>query len=97
MIINNVMLKLKNSDSETVSNVKNELLTMKGKVDVLKDIQVHTDILKQDPNFDIFFQTKFASMKDFDAYKIHPKHIKVTEKIGGNIASSASVCARSNE
>lgn len=97
MIVNNVMLKLKNNDEKTLSKVKEELMSMNGSVDVLKDIKVETNVLKKEANFDIFFQTKFDSMKDFEAYLTHPKHLKVSESIGSNIESSASVCSNSDE
>lgn len=97
MIINSVMLKLKNNDERTISKVKEQLLSMKGNIDVLDDIFVKSNIIRKDPNFDIFFSTKFKKMGDFNAYLTHPLHIKVSKNIGGNIESSASVCYESDE
>jgi hypothetical protein len=91
MIVNNVMLKLKNRDDDNISNVKAELLSMKGNIDVLNDIVVASNINKEDPNFDIFFSTKFESVQDYQTYLVHPLHIKVSKNIGSNIESTASI------
>lgn len=96
MITNNVMLKLKNKDDESISKVKEELWSMNGNIGVLSDIIVKSNIFKGSSNFDIFFSTKFKSMDDYDAYLVHPLHIKVSENIGSNIESSASVCYKSD-
>ena len=97
MITNNVLLKLKNSDDESVSKVKEELLSMNGNIEVLNDIIVGTNINKENPNFDIFFSTKFESMDDYDTYLVDPLHIKVSENIGSNIKSIASILVRLDE
>lgn len=97
MIVNNVMLKLKNSDENSISKVKEELLSMKGNIEVLNDIKVGSSIIKENPNFDIFFSTKFESMDDYEAYLVHPLHIQVSKNIGDNIQSNASVLCKEDE
>ncbi|MGB9978176.1 Dabb family protein [Methanobacterium sp.] len=96
MIINNAMLKLKERDDESILKVKEELLSMKGNIEVLHDINVELNIREGESNFDILFITLFESMADFDAYLTHPVHVKVSQNIGSNIEQNAAVCFESN-
>ena len=96
MIINNAMLKLKDRDDESISKVKEELLSMKGNIEVLHDIKVELNIREGESNFDILFITMFESMTDFDSYLAHPVHVKVSQNIGSNIEQSAAVCFESD-
>ncbi len=82
MIVNNVLLKLKNPDSGNVSEAQSALLSMKGKIDVLLDIQVEKNIRPEEAAYDVLFITKFASMEDLDAYLAHPVHLEVAKYIG---------------
>ncbi len=71
MIINNVMLKLKNPNGNENELVQSALLSMKGKIDALLDIQVESNVRPEEGAYDILFITKFASMEDLDAYLAH--------------------------
>lgn len=44
MIINNLLLKLKNRDAVMIKQAQEVLLSMKGKIEVLQDIQVEVNI-----------------------------------------------------
>ena len=61
------MLKLKDRESE-IKKVNDALLSMKGKIDVLKDIQVEMNIRKGAASYDLIFFTKFDSLDDIDVY-----------------------------
>ena len=91
MIINSVMLKLKNRDSE-IQKVNDALLSMKGKIDVLKDIQVETNIRQGAASYDLIFYTKFESLVDMDVYINDPIHQEVGKLIVNMIEHQASVC-----
>ena len=91
MIINSVMLKLKNRDSE-IQKVNDALLSMKGKIGVLKDIQVETNIRQGAASYDLIFLTKFESIEDMDVYINDPIHQEVGKLIGNMIESQAAVC-----
>jgi len=90
MFVNNVLLKLKNPDRD-VSEVQSTLLGMKGKIDVLLDIQVEKNVRHERSAYDVLFITKFASMKDLDAYLAHPVHVEVSKFIGGVLDALASL------
>ncbi|EGO65660.1 Dabb family protein [Acetonema longum] len=91
MIANSVLLKLKNPDND-VSKVQSALLSMKGKIDVLLDIQVEKNIRPEESAYDVLFITKFASMQDLDAYLAHPAHLEVAKFIGSVLDTLASLC-----
>lgn len=95
MITNNLLIKLKNREDEAVNKAKSVLLGMKGKIDVLIDVEVHTDIRREASSYDVMLVTKFASPKDMDAYLAHPVHVEVSEYILSVIASAAAVCYES--
>lgn len=97
MIVNNLMLKLKNRDDETIRKVKEELLSMMGNVDVLRGVEVQRNIREGEVNYDLLVTTEFESMEDFDTYIIHPFHIEVSENIGSYIQEIAAVCFKSSK
>lgn len=92
MITNNLLIKLKTRNEENVARAKEVLLSMKGKIDVLKGIQVETDIRNSESSYDFLLVTHFTSMADMEAYLIDPVHVKVSKYIGGVIEAGASVC-----
>jgi len=92
MIINNLLLKLKNKDTDTIKKTQEVLLSLKGKIEVLLDIQVEINIRPGQSNYDIILITKFASLEDLDKYLVHPKHLEVAEFIGSVLDTQASVC-----
>lgn len=44
MITNHLLLKLKTRDAETIKKAQDVLMSMKGKIDHLKDISIEVDI-----------------------------------------------------
>ncbi|MFT8348826.1 Dabb family protein [Clostridium saccharoperbutylacetonicum] len=91
MIANNVLLKLKNPEKDT-SEVQAALLSMKGKIDILLDIQIEKNVHPEEGSYDVLFITKFASMEDLDAYLAHPAHLEVSKFIGSVLDTLASLC-----
>jgi hypothetical protein len=92
MIINNLLLKLKNRDADNIKKALEVLLSMKGKIEVLKDIQAEINIRPGESNYDIILITKFVSLEDLDKYLAHPKHLEVAKFIGSVLDTQASVC-----
>lgn len=96
MINHVVLFKLKefeNEDQKAVvrNKIKNGLLSLKGKIDELKYIEVGLDHQLNSASFDICLITHFESLKDLDAYQVHPEHIKVTELVKPNVSARAAV------
>ena len=92
MVINNLLLKLKNRDADNIKKTQEILLSMRGKIEVLIDIQAEINIRPGESNYDIILITKFASLKDLDKYLIHPNHLEVAKFIGSVLDTQASVC-----
>lgn len=95
MITNNLLIKLKTRNWDNVARAKEVLLSMKGKIEVLKDIQVETDIRNSESSYDLLLVTHFTSMADMEAYLIDPVHVEVSKYIGSVIEAGASVCYES--
>lgn len=92
MITNNLLIKLKTRNEENVARAKEVLLSMKGKIDVLKNIQVETDIRNLESSYDLLLVTHFTSMADMEAYLIDPAHVEVSKYISSVIEAGVSVC-----
>jgi hypothetical protein len=91
MIVNNLMFKLKKRDAANVAKVQNILLGMKGKIEFLRDIEVHPTVRQEPISYDLLMITKYNSLKDFEGYIAHPAHVEVGKKIHDLIDSVAAV------
>ena len=94
MVTNNLLIKLKERNNENAEKARSMLLSMKGKIDVLRDLQVEMDIRHGESSYDILLITRFSSMEDMEAYLVHPVHVEVSKYIAGVLESGASVCYR---
>ena len=56
------------------------LMSMKGKVEMLKDIQVGIDFLHSERSYDIILETLLADENALDAYQNDPYHCDVVKK-----------------
>lgn len=92
MVINNLLLKLKSRDAESIKKTQRVLLSMRGKIDVLIDIQAEVDIRPGQSNYDIILITKFESLENLDKYLADPVHLEVAKFIGSVLDTQASVC-----
>jgi hypothetical protein len=95
MITNNLLLKLKDRNSENIDKARDVLLSMQGKIEFLRDLRVAVDIRHGESSYDILLITKFNSMKDLDAYLVHPVHVEVSKYIAGVLEAGAAVCYES--
>ncbi|HBE79854.1 MAG TPA: stress protein [Firmicutes bacterium] len=92
MIVNNVLLKLKDREQGNVKKAQEVLLGLKGKIEVLLDIQVETNIRPSDSSYDLLLITKFESLENMNAYLSHPAHLEVARYIGSVLDTQASLC-----
>lgn len=95
MIINNLLIKLKERNNETIMKTKAALLSMEGKIETLRDLQVEVDIRNSESSYDILLVTKFDSMEDMDLYLVHPIHIEVSKYILSVMETGSAVCYES--
>ncbi|EHJ01218.1 Stress responsive alpha-beta barrel domain-containing protein [Clostridium sp. DL-VIII] len=93
MITNNVMLRLEERSNENIQKARNILLSMKGKIEILRDIKVEVAI--HEGEYDILLITKFDSMEDLNNYQVHPVHLEVQKHILSVLKTAASLCYES--
>jgi hypothetical protein len=91
MITHIVLFKLKDRGAESIARTVQVLRNMEGKIDVLRYIEVGTDVVHSDRSYDIALITKFDSMDGLQAYQVHPLHQPVIEHMASVRESSVSV------
>ncbi|MFC3803662.1 Dabb family protein [Cohnella sp. GCM10012308] len=92
MIVNHLMLKLKERSPAHINHVRTTLLGMKGNIDTLLDVQAEVNVRPDPSGYDLILITKFASLEDMDAYLAHPYHQDIAKFIGTVLDTQASVC-----
>jgi Stress responsive A/B Barrel Domain len=96
MIKHIVLFKLKefeNEDQKAVvrNKIKQALLALKEKIEVLKYIEVGQNYELITSSHDICLITHFETFDDLDIYRIHPEHLNVVELIKTNTISRAVI------
>jgi hypothetical protein len=89
MITHVVLFKLKDASQKSVEKAKDILMGMRGKIPMLRHLEVGLDVLHSERSFDIALITRFDSMEDLKAYQIHPIHLEVAKYI--NSVKEASI------
>ena len=74
MITHIVLFKLKERSAEGIAKAQGILLSMQGKVEQLRHLEVGVDLIHSERSFDIALFTKFDSLEDLQAYQVHPYH-----------------------
>ena len=81
MITHIVFLKLKDRSLGAIENTRDLILTLKGKVPTISHLEAGVDVVRGERNYDIALYSRFASMEDLDAYRIHPYHKEVVAEL----------------
>jgi hypothetical protein len=92
MIVNNLLIKLKDGSKEKLEEAKNVLSGLRGNIPVLLDSRVETDINAGKSSYDIMLINSFNSPDDLQTYLDHPVHMKVAEYITPALEKAASLC-----
>ena len=79
MITHIVLFKLKDKSPGSIRTAQEKLLSMNGKVDLLRHLEVGLDAVHSARSYDIALYTKFDTLDDLQAYQVHPYH-------GGDVA-----------
>jgi hypothetical protein len=74
MITHIVLFKLAEPTAENLATTRSKLLSMDGKIDLLRHIEVGVDLIRSERSFDIALTTRFDSLDDLQAYQVHPYH-----------------------
>jgi len=74
MIAHIVLFKLNSPTEENSAAVRDMLLSMNGRVPLLRHLEVGVDIIRSERSYDVALYTKLDSLADLQAYQIHPYH-----------------------
>lgn len=74
MITHIVLFKLANPAAENLAATRAKLLSMAGKIDLLRSLEVGVDVIRSERSYDIALTTRFDSLEDLQAYQVHPYH-----------------------
>lgn len=96
MINHVVLFKLKKYDSESekqsvISEIEETLLSLSGKIEELKHIEVGVNYDLNAQSHDICLITHFDSLDHLEVYRVHPEHVKVARFIGQHAVERAAV------
>lgn len=92
MITHIVLFKLADPTAENLMATRNKLLSMDGKIDLLRHLEVGIDVIRSERSYNIALTTRFDSLEDLQAYQIHPYHAgEVVPHMKGVCSSIAAV------
>ena len=74
MIKHIVCFKLKDNSPQKKQEAADRLLSMKGKVDLIRDIEVGTDFLCSERSYDVILQVTLDSKEDLEKYQNDEYH-----------------------
>ena len=80
MIKHIVCFKLKDNSPENCEKAKEVLMSMKGNVELLRDIEVGIDFLHSERSYDLILQVVVDDEKALEEYQQHPYHVSVVKK-----------------
>src|SRR5699024_10665706 len=90
MIRHVVLYYLKDKSPESKQALANQFLSMKGKIDVLKDIETGVDFMGEDRSADVSLVFLFDSKEDLKIYADHPVHKPVKQYVKSVVEKSVS-------
>lgn len=92
MVKHIVCFKLKDSTDSEKKAAKEMLLSMVGKVDMIKEIEVGTDFLGSARSYDVFLSVTVESREALEAYQNDEYHVGVVKKyIGEHTAGAVAI------
>ena len=80
MIKHIVCFMLKDKSEENCRKAQEVLLSMKGNVEQLRDIQVGVDFLRSERSCDVVLEVVVDDRAALEAYQNHPYHVNVVKK-----------------
>ena len=74
MVTHIVFFKLKDRSAASIARAREKLLSMQGKIDLLRHLEVGVDVIRSERSYDLALVTKFDSLADLQAYQVHLYH-----------------------
>jgi hypothetical protein len=90
MLVNNVLINLKDSSSEKAEEAKKVLLGLKGTIPVLLDSHVEVDMNAGKSAYDVMLINRFNAPEDLPVYLNHP--VQVATYSTSVMEKAASLC-----
>ncbi len=81
MVKHIVFFKLRNGSQEVKQTLKDKLMSMQGKIEVLKSIEVGIDTNRSERACDVSLITEFNSKEDLKSYASNPMHLEIIKYI----------------
>lgn len=88
MITHIVLFKLNEPTDEAVAQVRDKLLSMQGKIEVLRHLEAGADVIRSERSYDVALLTRFDSLEDLQAYQVHPYHAGEVVPLMKSVCSS---------
>ena len=74
MVVHIVFFKLADPTPANVAATRDKLLSMEGKIAVLRHLEVGVDVIRSERSYDLALVTHFDSLADLQAYQVDPYH-----------------------
>ncbi len=91
MVKHIVMFKLSEKTPENMERAVNSLRSLEGNIEVLKSIEVGTNFLESDRNYDIVLTVEFENKEGLEIYGGHENHLPVVKIMRSLCSNSAAV------
>lgn len=79
MVKHVLFVKLKNNSQQECQKLKELFLSMKEKVEVIRDLQVGIDFLHSDRSYDVVLEIVLDSPAALEEYQAHPYHADIVK------------------
>jgi len=77
MIRHVVMFKIEGESEDFKKELKDKILSLKDKIDVIRYYQVGINFSDEERAYDLVLISDFDSKEDLKTYATHPEHLKV--------------------
>ncbi len=81
MIRHIVFFKLKDNSKANKQQIKDVILPLKEKIDVIKFYQVGINFSNEERAYDLALVSDFDSVDDLESYAVHPEHLKIISQL----------------
>jgi len=92
VIVNHLLIQLKDRGEEAIRAARGVLLGMEGKIPALQGIRVELPVQPAASAYDLMLIASYATWEDFERYRVDPVHVEVAQYIGGVMETAASFC-----
>ncbi len=83
-----MFFKLKDNSKDNKQRIKDIILPLKDKINVIKFYQVGINFSNEDRAYDLALVSDFDSVDDLESYAVHPEHLKVISQLKSELATT---------